>query len=490
VRYGVLAFVCILSMITYLDRVCMASAADGFRKDLGLHGAGDFHLVFAAFALAYALFEVPSGWLGDVFGPRNVLIRIVLWWSAFTAVTGVIGIRLGEYMLGGVGLLIVVRFLFGMGEAGAYPNITRALHNWFPLSERGFAQGAVWMCGRLMGGLTPLIWMVLVEGVRNPWAEAGDLAAGPWLPPLLPHWRASFWFFGVAGVIWCVFFALWFRNRPEQKSSVNAAELAWIRSSAAESQAAHAGVPWLRILKSRNLWILCLMYACQAYGWYFYITYLPSFLKEQYEVPDGDFLGALYKGGPLWLGAVGCLTGGFLTDWFIRRTGNRRLGRKLFGVIGHTLSALCFVAVYLLVSQNQARFLQPQTHRPNPFWFFLAISLAGFFTDITMASAWAVCQDIGKRYAAIVAGFMNMIGNVGGTLATWISGFVLQRSLAAHAERLGKPVADLSALEKAAGNLPGYETNFLLFAAVCVVGVCCWLQIDATKPVAPEEEGM
>ena len=487
VRFGVLTFACILSMITYLDRVCMASAAEGFRADLGLHGPGDLNLVLAAFALAYALFEVPSGWLGDVFGPRNVLIRIVLWWSAFTALTGLIGMRVGGYMLGGVGLLIVVRFLFGMGEAGAYPNITRALHNWFPLTERGFAQGTVWMCGRLMGGLTPLIWMVLVEGVRNPWAAASDAASEPWLPSILPHWRASFWFFGFVGVVWCVFFALWFRNRPEEKSSVNAAELARIRSSAVESQAAHAGVPWLQIVKSRNLWVLCLMYACQAYGWYFYITYLHDFLKEQYEVPDGDFLGALYKGGPLWLGAAGCLIGGFLTDGFIRRTGNRRWGRRVFGIAGHALSALCFVAVYLLVCGNETRFLQPQAQRPNPFWFFLAISLAGFFTDLTMAPAWAVCQDIGKRYAAIVAGFMNMIGNVGGTLATVVSGFVLQRSLAAHANRLGKPLDTLTPLEKAAGNLPGYETNFLLFAAVFVIGACCWLRIDATKPVVPEE---
>ena len=227
VRYGVLSFACSLSMITYLDRACMGSAAKSFVQDLGLTSVGDLNWVFAAFTLAYAAMEIPSGWLGDVLGPRKVLMRIVLWWSAFTALTGLIGMHVGGRVLGAfqfgawaigpLAVLIVVRFLFGMGEAGAYPNITRALHNWFPLRERGFAQGAVWMCGRLMGGLTPLVWMVLVEGIGRPLAaQAGEELARPLVPPLL-HWRSTFWLFGLIGVVWCVLFAIWFRNRPEEQ---------------------------------------------------------------------------------------------------------------------------------------------------------------------------------------------------------------------------------------------------------------------------------
>src|SRR6185437_15103199 len=159
VRYGVLGFACALSMITYLDRVCIASAVTPMMDALGLKSAAQLDWAFAAFAFAYALFEIPSGWLGDVYGPRRTLIRIVLWWSVFTALTGMTG------LVGGLAFLIVIRFLFGMGEAGAYPNITRALHNWFPFTERGFAQGAVWMAGRLMGGLTPLLWLLVVEGL-------------------------------------------------------------------------------------------------------------------------------------------------------------------------------------------------------------------------------------------------------------------------------------------------------------------------------------
>jgi MFS family permease len=468
----VLGFAAGLSMITYLDRVCIASGQSNFIEDLGLGSEADLMWVFAAFTVAYSLFEVPSGWLGDVFGPKKVLIRIVLWWSVFTAVTGLIGMHVGGYVLGSVGVLVVVRFLFGMGEAGAYPNITRALHNWFPFHERGLAQGTVWMSARLMGGLTPLVWLVLVEGVGVPaWLTSSGTA---WtIPPLLPHWRATFWLFGGLGVAWCLWFALWFRDRPEKKPSVNAAELALIRESAAESQAGHVRIPWLKIIRSRNLWILCLMYACQAYGWYFYITYLPRFLQEQYLVERTSFLGAIYKGGPLWMGAIGCLLGGFLTDWFIRRTGNRRLGRRIFGVIGHAACGLCFLVCPLA---------------PTAFWFFLAISLAGFSADLTMGSSWALCQDIGRRHAAIVAGFMNMIGNLGGALANVVSGFILGAALKAHAAGLHLPVEQLSDTEKTAGLLNGYHINFFMFAAVHVIGVLCWLNVDSTRPVAPEED--
>jgi MFS transporter, ACS family, glucarate transporter len=493
-RYGVLAFACSLSMITYLDRACMGSAAKSFVQDLGLTSVGDLNWVFTAFTLAYAALEIPSGWLGDVLGPRKVLIRIVLWWSACTAVTGLIGLHVGGRVLGAfqlgtlaigpLAVLIGVRFLFGMGEAGAYPNITRALHNWFPLRERGFAQGAVWMCGRLMGGLTPLVWMVLVEGVGRPLAEqAGEELARPLVPPLL-HWRATFWLFGLIGVIWCVFFAIRFRNRPEEHRRVNQAELDLIRSGQGngsslrlaerpgESPPAHAGVPWSQLLSSGNLWTLCLMYACQSYGWAFYMTYLPSFLEDQYGLQAASTLGAVYKGGPLWMGALGCLTGGLLTDWFVRRTGNRRLGRRLFGVLGHALTVVCFL-------------LCP--YMPSAFGFFVVVSLSGFFTDLTMGPAWAVCQDIGRRYAAIVAGTMNMIGAIGGALANWATGWIIQRSLAAHAAELGLPPDRLSAAAKAAGETAGYHLNFLLFAAVFVIGTVCWLRIDATRPVVADD---
>src|SRR5262249_198008 len=144
VRYGVLGFACSLSMVTYLDRVCFGQAVPFLVAALALNSEADLKWAHWGFTFAYALFEVPSGWLGDCDGPRKTLIRIGLWWSLFTALTGAT-----SEALGGLAFLIAVRFLFGMGEAGAYPNITRALHNWFPFSSRGLAQGTVWFSGRL-----------------------------------------------------------------------------------------------------------------------------------------------------------------------------------------------------------------------------------------------------------------------------------------------------------------------------------------------------
>jgi MFS family permease len=453
VRYGVLGFACALSMITYLDRVCFAYAGGALKDALNLSGVGDLKWAFTGFTIAYAAFEIPSGWLGDVFGPRRTLIRIVLWWSFFTALTGLVGLTFGSWFLG-LGVLVTIRFLFGMGEAGAYPNITRALHNWYPFSERGLAQGAVWFSGRLMGGLTPFVWMLLVE--------RGEVS-----------WRTAFWVFGGIGVAWCVAFVLWFRNRPEENPAVNQAELELIRGNRHDTEAAHSNVPWGRLLKSANLWLLCFMYFCASYGWYFNITYLPDFLDEQHHVDPKGWDAALFKGGPLWMGAIACLAGGYLTDRFIRRTGNRKWGRRMFGVIGHGLCGLCYFSC--LATQKSA------------FLFFLAISLAAFWNDLTMGSAWATCQDIGKRYAAIVAGCMNTVGNLGGATANWVTGTILQQTLAARAAELGVSVADLSPAEKAAAHLPGYEINFVVFAAVYFVAVLLWLRIDATRPVVPDE---
>ena len=280
-----------------------------------------------------------------------------------------------------------------------------------------------------------------------------------------------FWVFGLVGVLWCTVFALWFRNRPEEKPAVNAAELALIRAGGADSSPSHVGVPWRRILTSPDLWLLWLSYACLSYGWWFHITYLPDYLEQNYHLPATSLLGAVGKGWPLCFGALGCITGGFLTDWFIRRTGNRCWGRRLFGVIGFGLTALCFLSCGM---------------RPGIGTFLVMIALAGFCTDLSIASSWATCQDIGKRYTAIVAGFMNMIGNLGGTAANWIFGFVLERSLTAHAHALGAAVESLSPAEKSVGLGHGYQINFLISAAMYVIGALCWLRINATRPIAAE----
>jgi MFS family permease len=454
VRFIVLAFACALSMITYLDRVAIASAAGDIVRALSLQSVADLKWAFTAFALAYALFEVPTGWMGDVFGPRKALLRIVLWWSAFTVLTAAVGLRVGPVTLG-LGFLIGVRLLFGAGEAGAFPNITRALHNWLPLDERGRGQGMVWFCGKLMGGFTPFFWTLLVVGTSA--------------TPALFGWRGAFCVFGVIGLGWCVWFARWFRNLPEEKPEVDAAELALIRGGGAETHDAHGGVPWRNIVTNGNFLALCLMYGTQAYGWYFNITYLPQFLEQQYHLPNSSFLGALYKGGPLLMGALGCLLGGVITDAIVRRTGDRRRARRLCGWIGHSLCAGCFLICPIA---------------PNAFVFFVAVSLAAFFTDLTVPSAWATCQDIGGRYAATIGAFMNMSAGLAGALAGWATGSILERAISSCAASLDVLATALTPAQTSAALLHGYHTNFYCFAALYVVSFLCWFKIDPTRPIA------
>jgi MFS family permease len=458
VRFGVLGFACSLSMITYLDRVCFGTVAPYIQGEFGLDDKQKGYL-FTAFALAYAMFEVPSGWLGDMFGPRKTLIRIVLWWSFFTAMTGCIwnftvdsGYRVPlpftdrvvPLLVNGFVVLLLVRFLFGVGEAGAYPNIARAFHNWFPFSERGFAQGAVWMAGRFAGGVTPwivtfLILETIVDGHKT------------------VHWRYMFWIFGIIGLAWCLVFRRWFRDRPEQKAAVNSAELELIQRGEVKWEAGHSNVPWRQLMSSTNLWALCLMYFCASYGWYFNITWLPGYLTNHYGVPTESWQQkvafGLMAGAPLLAGSVACLVGGLLTDAIIRRTGNRKWGRRLCGVIGHGLcAAFYFVSFYA----------------PNPGFFALAIALAAFCNDLTMGSAWAICLDIGKRYSGIVAGCMNTIGNLGGAMAGAFTGIILDH----FADGDNKDAA--------------WQINFFIFAGVYVLATLLWLRIDSTKPVARE----
>jgi len=236
VRYAVLAFVCALSVITYLDRVCIAGSAPFITSELGLTPS-QMGFVFGAFTLAYAAFEVPSGWLGDMIGPRKVMTRIVVWWSVFTTLTGLVH-RLWS--------LIAVRFLFGAGEAGAYPNTTKVISRWMPRAERGFAQGMVWMCGRAGGAFAPglVIFMIARMG-----------------------WRPTFWIFGTIGLFWAALFWSWFRDTPKEKARVNEPELLIIQAgqgSAAPSRNAQFRVPWSRLLLSGNLWAICWMYFCMA----------------------------------------------------------------------------------------------------------------------------------------------------------------------------------------------------------------------------------
>src|SRR5687767_3911073 len=303
VRARVLGFAFSLAAITYLDRNCISAAAPFIIDDLGL-SVLEMSVVFSAFTLAYPLFEVPSGWLGDVKGPRRVLTRIVVWWSAFTMLTAAAQ---------GFRSLVVIRFLFGASEAGAFPNIARSFSKWFPLRERGRANGVMFLGSRVGGMLSAPIALLLI-------AQWG--------------WRASFIAFGLLGIVWAAAWYAWYRDRPEDHPSMTADELAWIQQDARPVDSGRT--PWRALLRSRNLYALCGMYFAFGYGLYFYFTWLPTYLIK--ELGFSLLAGGIFAALPFLLAGVADVGGGWLTDTLSRarglRVGRCYLGCAAFGTCG------------------------------------------------------------------------------------------------------------------------------------------------------------
>jgi MFS family permease len=377
VRTKVLGFAVALSVITYLDRVCISTAAPHITKELGLTML-QMSVVFSAFTLAYSLFEIPSGWLADTRGARSVLTRIVLWWSAFTIATG----AAWSY-----GSLVATRFLFGAGEAGAFPGVSRAFSRWFPLRERGRANGFLFLGSRAGGAIAPALSLLLI----HQWG-----------------WRWSFVAFGSIGIVWAFLWYRFFRDEPEEHPHVSPGEREWIRQDG-PGRKGHSPVPWAKLLGSRNLYAICGMYFAFGYGLYFYFTWLPTYLIQ--VLGFSSFAGGALAGLPFVLAGGADLLGGLLTDRLSSVRG-LKVGRSVLGCCAFLGSAL------LLLGSTAIDARLPKA-------ILIALALAS--ADLGLAAAWAVCLDVGRRHAGVVTGAMNTFGNLGGMLAPLVVGYVVQR---------------------------------------------------------------
>ncbi len=477
-RYHFLTYAAALSLLLYLDRICIAESSKDIVRELGL-GDVERGWMFTAFTLGYMIFEVPSGAWGDRFGPKRVLCRIVIWWSLFTALTGCIwaftldsGLRSPwsglevPFFFNGFLVLLLVRFLFGAGEAGAYPNVAKCSGRWFPLRERGLAQGVVATAGRLGGGIASALTIEVTSRVNA------------WLWPGM-GWRVSFWFFGLLGVVWVVLFARWFRNTPAEHPDVNAAELALITGNEEEVAAnrlrqlpgalragpttsppsnpttSHPpGTPWKTLLTSVNLGALSTMAFCSAFVVWLYFTRFPEYLADRHHVPRETW--GWVAGVPMIGGAVGCTLGGLLTDWLTRRTGSRRWGRRIMGLAGKGGGA-----VLLLLGASA----------DHPAAAVVLITLSAFTSDLAVAAHWAICTDAGGRFVGTVFAIMNMVAAAGAAVSPVLAGHFLNWLSPRDAEGLFDPVA-----REQAWNLVLY-----LFAATLAVSALCWLRIDADE---------
>jgi MFS transporter, ACS family, glucarate transporter len=408
VRNRVVAFTMALAAVTYLDRVCISVLAPRISAELHLTRV-EMSYIFSAFAVSYAAFGVPAAWWADRDGARKVLTLVVLVWSAFTAATALAWNFLS---------MLVIRFLFGIGESGAWPSVARVYSRWIPLSSRGRIQGIFFAGAHLSGGVTPLIVA----------AMAG------WL-----QWRAIFLVFGAIGAVWAVCWYAWFRDEPRQHKSVSAEERDFIE--------AMRGVPitkdqgsWVAVFKTPTVAPLCIQAFANSYGFYFFITWLPTYLAEAHGMKGAEW--ATFSGLPLMLSFAADLTGGEGSDKLARKIGLRN-ARRVFGVGGYALAAL---AIFLA------------TQVPSGFAAGLFIAIGGACSMLTLAPAWASAVDVGGRHAGVTAGVMNTVGQVGGILS---------------------PIV-LATLLDATGN---WNLPLLVLAAIYAVAGVAWLAINPEQRV-------
>lgn len=416
-RTWILVLLVLLGVVTFLDRINISVAGSAIMADLGIT-PDQWGWILSAFILSYGLMQIPMGALGDKRGHRVTLALIVLWWSAFTAFTG---------MAGGFVSLLVIRFMFGIGEAGSSPCSTGVISRWFPKDKVGRAQGFVWAASRMGGALTPFIVIPVIAGMG---------------------WRAAFYILGAVGVLWAAVWFLFYRNNPAQMRGISAQELEEAPAAklfgTAEGQAAKLKIPWKSLLRARQFWLLLAMYFFYAFGSWFFFSWFPTFMELGRGFDKGQLTYAIAV--PFVMSMIGNISGGYLTDRLTARYG-LKTGRKALGSGALILSALfMFLAAFI----------------PGKLQVFIFLSLCFGVVDLMLPSAWALCIDLGKKYAGAVSGAMNTAGNLGGFVCATVFGYLVN----------------------ATGN---YNLPLFLIAGMLIISAVLFLFIDPTKQILPDE---
>ena len=408
-RHVVLALVVGAYMITYMDRVNLASAVPVIQRDLGFSMI-TIGWIFAAFRWGYAFFQIPGGWMGDRIGGRRALSVVVIWWSIFTSLTAFAWNALS---------MGVCRFLFGMGEAGAFPIATRSLSSWMLPTERGFAQGLTHAASRVGAALTPPLVVLLM--VRY-------------------GWRTPFFLFGLIGLCWSAAWYWYYRDTPAEHRFINVAEQSLIISSVGARPARTRTVPWGRILRSPSLWTLSLMYFCYGYSIDIYLDWFPKYLNDHrgFNLTQMGFYASL----PLLAGAAGDLFGGTVSDRCARRFGNLKFARRAVALAGFVLAAV---------------FILPATFTSHATASVLYSCVAVFGLEVTVGVAWAIPLDIGGEYAGTVASVMNTFGNLGSAVSPVLLAYLV--------------------------GIYGWNVPFLVCSILCVAGAIFSTAIDADRKI-------
>ena len=372
-HHRVLGMLAGLSIVTYLDRVCIAVAGPAMQDSLHISPQA-WGWVTGVFFLSYGLFEIPTGALGDRIGPRRVLTRIVLWWSAFTSLTAFVT----TYPL-----LLLVRFCFGAGEAGAYPNASIVIARWIPAKNRARAWGIVWMTSQIGAALSPVIVVPL------------QMRYG---------WRASFMVFGILGVVWAAVWSWWFRDRPHEMPGITEDE---VRDIGAERESVHGGVPWAEALRSPSLWYMTGISVCYVYVFGFFQAWLQTYLVRAHGFTSAALM---LSSVPYVVGACANGVGGVVTDRLVHRLG-LRAGRRIVGMVGLSVAVVFLVATIFTTSGLWAL-------------VFLSLAYAGILAQ--QPNLCSLTLDVGRRHAGAVFGFGNMASQMASLTSSVAFGYVAE----------------------------------------------------------------
>lgn len=379
-RFVLISILFFHSVNTYMDRACIASAADFIMKDLSI-SKDMLGLILGIFAVGYALFQIPSGWIADRFGPRKALTIVVSVWSIFTALTG--AARNAIQML-------ILRFLFGVGEAGAFPGATQAFFRWLPVKERGLAHG-INFSGSRLGAALSLFLM-------------------PWLISII-GWRWTFAVNGLIGIIWATVWLIWFRDNPGDNRKINQAELDYIEAGRVSDFTAGIKASFAEVFTSLNMSLAMMQYFASNVTFFISLTWLPSYIKNQW--PD-DPHAIYYSAVPLIFAAfANWIAGSMVTGLF--KKGYHVGSRRITAIVGFSLGV---IGLILAIQTRNLDFLT--TDKAQLYWFVFCFGLATFGVDMTLSPSWAFCNDIGGSNSGAVSGSMNMVGNIGAALSAII----------------------------------------------------------------------
>ena len=379
-RFVLISILFFHSFNTYMDRACIASAADYIIKDLSI-SKEMLGLILGIFAVGYALFQVPSGWIADRFGPRKALTIVVSVWSIFTALTGAARNALQ---------MLVIRFMFGVGEAGAFPGATQAFFRWLPVKERGLAHGINFSGSRL--------------------GAAFSLFLMPWLISII-GWRWTFVVNGLIGIIWATVWLIWFRDNPEDNKKINKAELDYIEQGRVSDFTTTIRASFAEIFTSLNMSLAMLQYFASNVTFFISLTWLPSYIRNQW--PD-DPNAIYYSAVPLIFAAfANWIAGSMVTGLF--KKGYHVGSRRATAIVGFSLGV---IGLILAMQTKNLDFLA--TDKAQLYWFVFCFGLATFGVDMTLSPSWAFCNDIGGANSGAVSGSMNMVGNIGAAMSAII----------------------------------------------------------------------